>query len=287
MARMSLLERTLLFYGTRLPNHPRKWWLHPRLRKWLGVAMDRDIEVVRHGLRWSLNPADYGHSSLFWLGTKDTWDIHQLQGCVRPDDVILDVGANFGYYSVTLAAGLDRRCRIYALEPNHANFDRLCRHLSSNGLEDVVRAHRLGLSDRFETVAMTRPVENTGHAFVTPGGEFAGVTLTTLDEFCDSLALDRLDLLILDVEGYEERALKGSERTLARFKPLVLVELFPPVMERQGSSPEAAARVLTTLGYELFVARRHRLEPLAVMPVGDQRENVFGFHRESLPHPLR
>jgi len=33
MAELSLQERTLLFYGTRLPNHPRKWWLHDRLRR--------------------------------------------------------------------------------------------------------------------------------------------------------------------------------------------------------------------------------------------------------------
>ncbi len=281
MPRMSLLERSLLSYGTRFPDHPRKWWLHSHLRQWLGVAIARDVEVVRDGLRWSLNPADYGHNSLFWLGTKDTWDIHQLQGCVRPDDVILDVGANFGYYSVTLAAGLDRRCRVHALEPNPANFDRLCRHISWNGLDRVVQAHRLGVSDRNETVTMTRPAENTGHAAVVPNGEIPGVTLTTLDSFCESLALDRLDVLILDVEGYEERALKGAVRTLARFKPLVFVEFFPPVMDRQGSDPEAAARILTGLGYQLFAARRDRLEPLTAMPTGDHGVNAFGFHPEN------
>src|SRR5271157_5941105 len=265
MAQMSLLERALLFYGTQLPNHPRKWWLHPRLRKWTGVAIDRDIDGVRHGLRWSLNPADYGHSSLFWLGTKDTWDIHQLQGCVRPDDVILDVGANFGYYSVTLAAGLDR----------------LCRHVALNGLEDVVRAHRLGVSDRPETVNMAEPAGNTGHAAVVREGEIKEVSLTTLDSFCESLALDRLDVLILDVEGYEERALKGAAGTLGRFKPLVVVEFFPPVMNRQGSNPEAAARILTGLGYQLFAARRDRLEPLTTMPTADHGVNAFGFHPEN------
>ncbi len=54
-------------------------------------------------------------------------------------------------------------------------------------------------------------------------------------------------------------------------------------MVRQGSNSEAAARVLTTLGYELFVARRYRLEPLAVMPVGEQRVNVFTLHRDRSP----
>jgi FkbM family methyltransferase len=281
MPALSLLEGMMVFYGTRFPNHPRKWWLHSHLRQWLGVAIDRDIEVVRQGLRWSLNPADYGHNSLFWLGTRDTWDLHHLQRLVRPEDVILDVGANYGYYAVTLAAALDRRCQIHALEPNPANFDRLCRHLSWNGLEAVVRAHRLGVSDQPETVTMTQPAENSGHAAVVPNGEIKGVPLTTLDSFCESLALDRLDVVILDVEGYEERALEGSARALARFKPLIFVEFFSPVMDRQGSCPEAAALVLTRLGYQLFAARRDRLESLAAMPPADCGINVFGFHPEN------
>jgi hypothetical protein len=58
-------------------------------------------------------------------------------------------------------------------------------------------------------------------------------------------------------------------------------------MSRQGSSPEAAARILTELDYQLFVPRRDRLEPLSVMPAGDDRENAFGFHRDNLPDSLR
>jgi len=278
MAALTLLDRALVFYGTHLPNHPRKWWVHARLREWFGARIDGEIEVVRQGLRWFLKPADYGHNSLFWLGSKDTWDIHHLRRLVRPDDVILDVGANFGYYATTLAAALARQCQIHALEPNPANFDRLCRHISGNGLEEAVQAHRLGVSDQPGTVSMTQPGENSGHAAVVPNGEIVGVSLSTLDAFCGSLALDRLDVLILDVEGYEERALTGAAQTLGRLKPLVFVEFFPPVMARQNSTPEQVAGILTGLGYRLFAARRDQLEPLLTLPVGDHGVNVFGFH---------
>lgn len=281
MDRLSFRERALLFYGTRLPNHPRKWWLHSRLRKWVGVSIDRDIEVVRTGLRWFLNPADFAHSSLFWLGSKDSWDLYHLRRLLRPGSVILDIGANFGYYALTLATTLDRRCQVHALEPDPGNFDRLRRHIALNGLEDVVQAHCLGVADHPETVTLTRHGGNSGHTAIAPDGEIRGVMLTTLDAFCETENIDRLDVVILDVEGLEEHALRGAERTLTRFRPLILVELFPPVMSRQGSSPEAAARILTALGYQLFAARRDRLEPLAVMPVGDCRENAFGFHREN------
>src|SRR5262245_32474222 len=95
---LSPLERLLLAYGTQLPNHPRKWWLHPKLRNLLKVHLDREVEVVRGGLKWSLNPADFPQESLFWLGTKDTWDLDQLCKHVGSGGVVLDVGSNFGHY---------------------------------------------------------------------------------------------------------------------------------------------------------------------------------------------
>src|SRR4029450_12465445 len=96
----SLLERALLFYGTRLPNHPRKWWLHDRLRQLLGVATTGNIEVVREGLRWLLNPADFEHTPLFWLGTMDRWDLYHLRRLAMQDCVFIHGCANFGITSL-------------------------------------------------------------------------------------------------------------------------------------------------------------------------------------------
>jgi len=284
---LSLTERLLLGYGTLVPNHPRKWWLHPKLRKWLGIRVDRELEVIRGGLRWSLNPADFPQESLFWLGAKDTWDLFHLRQYVVPGGVVLDVGSNFGYYAVNLAAAMNRVGQVHALEPDPDNFEHLRRHIAWNGLDDVVQAFCLGVSDHPETVAMKRHPGNSGHTAIAPAGEIDGVTLTTLDAYCERAALNRLDVVVIDVEGYEERVLRGAEQTIARFKPIVFVELFAPVMEQQGSTPEAAARVLTDHGYKLFAAYKDRLEPLTVMPTGDLGRNAFAFHRDKLPGQFR
>jgi FkbM family methyltransferase len=284
---LSLIERLLVGYGTLVPNHPRKWWLHPKLRKWLGIRVDRELEVVREGLRWSLNPADFPQESLFWLGTKDTWDLFHLRQYVVPGGVVLDVGSNFGHYALNLAAAMNRIGEVHALEPDPDNFEHLRRHIAWNGLEEVVQARCLGVSDRPETVAMKRHPGNSGHTAIAPQGEIGGITLTTLDAYCKGAGLDRLDVIVLDVEGYEERALRGAEKTLSQFKPIVLVELFEPVMEQQGSSPEAAARLLTDHGYQLFAAHKDRLEPLTVMPTGDLGRNAFAFHRDKPPGRAR
>ncbi len=144
VSELSLLERLFLVYGTVLPNHPRKWWLHPQLRKWLGVRIDRELEVVRGGLKWSLNPSDFPHDRLFWLGSADTWDLHHLKQCVPPGGVVVDVGTNFGYYALNLATKMNGVGQVHALEPDPVNFERLCRHIAWNQLEGVVQARCMG-----------------------------------------------------------------------------------------------------------------------------------------------
>lgn len=286
MAELSTMERLLLFYGTRTPSHPRKWWLHELLRRRLQIHVDREMAVVRGGIKWGLNPSDYTDESLFWLGSRDSWDLFHLRRLLDPGAVIFDVGANFGYYSMMLAVSLDSRCRIFAFEPHPDNRERLKGHVEANGLAEIITMLPWGVSDREETARMHRPVENSGHAAIDPHGESTEVRLAPLDALYADTGVERLDLLILDVEGYEERALRGARGMLARFKPMVFVELFPPVMKRQGASAEATAALLTDLGYRLFVARKSRLTALKDLPADDARENVFGFHETKIPRGL-
>ncbi|MFO0910461.1 MAG: FkbM family methyltransferase, partial [Isosphaeraceae bacterium] len=112
-------------------------------------------------------------------------------------------------------------------------------------------------------------------------GTIEGVRLTTLDAFVDEQRLNRLDILILDVEGFEARALRGAGATLTRFRPLLLIELFPPVLAEQGATPESVAACLEPFGYRLFAAERDRLEPLHALPHGDQGLNVFAIPSEA------
>jgi len=272
MTRDSLLCRLLLFYGVRLPNHPGKWRIHQWIRDRLGSALDEDFEVERGGLHWRLNPADFPHASLFWLGRLDYWDVEHLRRRVAPGSVVFDVGANFGYYGLTLARHLNKQCRVYSFEPEPANFARLTYHVEANGMSGVVLPKRLGLADQAGFATLSQRPGNSGSANLDLTDDPAGVSLTTLDDFVASERLDRLDLMKVDVEGFEERVIRGGRETLARFHPLIFIELEPARLALKGSSVPAVVDLLTQAGYRLFVSRRHRLEPLRELPLrhGDQ-----------------
>ncbi len=184
MSELSLMTRALVFYGSRFPDHPRKWWVHDRLRKWLAVNVnDRESRVKRRGLWWSLNPADHAHAGLFWMGAKYAWEIHHLQRLLPQGCTVLDVGANYGYCAIVLAAALKRQCRVLAIEPEPENFARLLRHVQWNELQDIIECHELGVSDVEGTATMEKPAGNTGHAHIIANGD-GNIAISTLDAFC-------------------------------------------------------------------------------------------------------
>jgi len=276
MAQLSLLARALVFYGAKLPNHPRKWWIHGHLRKALNIQIDQDIEVVREGFRWSLNPADFEHSGYFWLGSKDPWDIYHLLKMLPTDAVILDVGANFGYYSIRLASELGPNCQVHAFEPNPVTHNRLLKHIHWNGFERIVKVHKVAVSDFIGQAHMVERADNSGASRIGLQGE-QGIVIdvTTLDKFADAENLKQVDFIKIDVEGYEEHLLKGASQMIDRFKPIILIELWPPGLAKVNSSVEAVVAQLRTHSYQFREAKYSTLRPVAQFPNGVNPINIF------------
>ena len=250
--------RVLEWYGLH-GRHPGHWRVHSALRNLLRPRFDEDVAVTRQGLRWVLDPSDFPQENLFWLGESDRWELLHARRMVGPGSVIFDIGANFGYYALMLAAGLRQACEVHAFEPTEATFQRLSRHIALNEME-CIHAHRLALSDAPGTASMHGREHNSGAAFLELGeGE---VRVSTLDEFVAERGLRRLDFMKIDVEGFEERVLRGGERVLRELRPHILFEVQPITLERAGSSVDRVATLLTSHGYRLLQADRERLVPL-------------------------
>jgi len=264
--------RFLEWYGLH-GRHPGQWRVHAALRNLLGAHVDADLAVERQGLRWILNPSDFPQEDLFWLGESDRWDLFHARRMVRPGAVLFDVGANFGYYALMLAAALRRECEVHAFEPTDATFERLRQHIALNRMEGTVHAHRLALSDAPGTASMHGRDGNSGAAFVEPG--VGAVQVSTLDAFVAERGLRRLDFMKIDVEGFEERVLRGGERVLRELRPSILLEVQPTTLERAGSSVRRLADLLTSHGYVLRQAHREQLVPLVLSDAPGYLVNGF------------
>jgi FkbM family methyltransferase len=149
--------------------------------------------------------------------------------------VAADVGAHVGFWSYYLAFAFGR---VHAFEP--ANL--MCHCFELNVRAKNVQLHRVALGAHQGRVASELVPDNTGASFVRESGE-GGVTLKTLDDY----ALDELDLLKVDVEGYERFVLEGARETLLRCRPVVIIEQ-KSFSERYGVEQFAALEYLQSLG---------------------------------------
>ena len=280
MTSQSLLFRALVYYGTRLPHRGQHRVLH-LLRHWLQADVDENLEVVRNGLKWVLNPSDVVQADIFWSGHKDYWDVYHVQQQVARDACVYDVGANIGYYSIYFATVLGPEARVFSFEPYPPNYQRLCRHVEMNGLGDRIAPYAIGFSDRRRTGQMHVRGLNSGSANLNferdEGGEV--VELTTLDEFWRAHQQPRIDFLKIDIEGHEAGMLRGAEATVAANKPLLLIELDAARLGEADSSVVEVQEMLRSMGYKLYEAKRRRLVPLDE-PANIRLLNAIGFHQD-------
>lgn len=275
MTQDSPIFQALLFYGVHIPNHPRKWWVHAKLRELLKPGIDAELDVVRQGLKWRLNPSDFEHETLFWTGMKDTWEIAELKRRLSPGAVFLDIGANFGYYSVRLADACARQIEVHAFEPHPGTFERLRKHIEWNGLTDAVHLHEIALSDTSGVAHMSVRADNSGASRITQGETGIEIRVSTLDKFAEEAGLQRVDCIKVDVEGLEPRMLLGGRRTIERFRPAMLIEFWTTGLAKAGTTPTELAQVLNDLGYQMYQPRSNPPVPLTVVPDTKIPENVL------------
>ncbi|HLK17303.1 MAG TPA: FkbM family methyltransferase [Bryobacteraceae bacterium] len=210
-----------------------------------------------------MNAADYTQQDLFWSGAKDVSEIDEAIRCLPMGGVMFDLGANFGYYAITLASRLHGACLIYALEPNPSTMRRFERNIALNGIRGVIPLE-VGLSDQPGFAQIVETPDHSGAAYLRES-QGAGLPTISLDLFCEQNRIDRLDLIKMDIEGAELRALHGAVRTLRRLRPPLLIELNPETSEREGYSIRDVVVFLEDLGYAIFDVRsraritRHRL----------------------------
>jgi FkbM family methyltransferase len=282
MKRDSMIFRFLEYYGTHF-NHRGKWWVHSRLRKFLGADINEEIEISREGLRWVLSPGDHVQADLFWYGSKDMWDVYHLKSFLKPRSTLFDIGANFGYYSLTMARILGKDCQIFAFEPTPSIFDRFRKHISINFMEDVIHAHGIGLSNVEKEEKICVVEENTGASYIEPGAtKGVDISLSTLDGFCSKNNVGKIDFIKIDTEGFETFVLEGGKATIAKDKPVILIELNPSCLIRAGSSLQDVVGFFKSHDYGLYHAKRDKLLPLLDLPHEGDYANAF-----CIPNSLR
>lgn len=143
-------------------------------------------------------------------------DFRDKYWTVQPGEVVIDVGAAYGSYALSAVA---MGATVYAFEPEPGVRSDLLASALLNSWTDRCHVIGLGLWDARETVDMY------SYAPHWPAGTISEpFKMVRLDDWVASAKLKRLDWLKMDVEGAEERALRGGLETIEKFRPKLIIE---------------------------------------------------------------
>lgn len=198
--------------------------------------------------------------------------------------VAVDVGANVGAHALSLAVMVGPTGLVLAVEPNPPIRERLERNIALNGLGQIcVCACALGATEarmplRVPALTSSEAV-NPGMASLvaldTPH-DVVEVHVRTLDAVVAASRLQRVDVVKIDVQGYELPVLRGMNAVIERFRPAVVFEYESWAWERVGAALGDALEVFGRHRYSLWrIDSKHGLGLAALMPgrsIGDHAE---------------
>ena len=197
-----------------------------------GAAPQR---VTIAGRRWRV-AGDPEDSYFLWAAShaRGMDEIHAVAAAILPEDgsgVALDIGANIGMTALVLAA-LAPAGRVLAVEPSPRTAQALRETLALNGMDGRVEVEQCAVSAApGEAQFHFDAGHSAGSKLVNEGtmdrasiGAPVTVPVTTLDALAEAHGLERLDLVKVDVEGFEGDVLDGAAATIARHRPAFILE---------------------------------------------------------------
>ena len=194
-------------------------------------------------------------------------EIKFLRRLVQPGDTVVDVGANYGVYSLSLARKVGPNGQVWAFEPASDT----ARLLSESAIKNEMpwlQVVQQALSDREGTAWLQMPgqaelnrlADRSSLDAEAQQGSGESVVVTTLDRCLETYGWTGVDLLKIDAEGEEERILKGGKRFFHELSPLVMFEV------KAGAELNLhLVECFQSLGYESFrlIPGLHALVPFA------------------------
>lgn len=174
----------------------------------------------------------------------------------------IDVGANFGWYSLLLHQSANPNSKIYAFEPSKLNFSLLKQNVKLNLISNI-HPVKSGLGNGNDQAKLQiYSGKNLGEMSIADLkgkiGNFETVPIITLDEFVNKNFIKDIIFIKIDVEGYELKVLKGSTETIRRFSPVLLIEANWETSRAMGYDPVEMLNYLDELelGYKFYISHR-------------------------------
>lgn len=229
--------------------------------------------VSRRGIAWSLDLDEGIDLAIYTFGCFEPTTTRVLEESILAGDVVVDIGANVGAHTLPMAKLVGETGRVFAFEPTRFARAKLVRNLELNTeLAGRVMVEQMFLTDSStgsvpEAIYSSWPLKRLSNLHKKHGGaakDSSGTAAMKFDDYVVTHSIQRVDLIKLDVDGYECHVLRGAMHILKTYRPVIVMELAPYALREAGESLEELLRILTEADYSLDDEVSRRALPMDV-----------------------
>ncbi len=195
---------------------------------------------------------------------------------------VLDVGANFGWYSLYIAKFFPNS-KVYAFEPIPHTFSYLRKNIALNESSNII-INDFGFSDENKEIPFyyyPGGSVNASAANLTNADSVQKITGTVkkMDDYVEDNKLE-LDFIKCDIEGAELLAFRGGLNVITKFKPIIFTEMLRKWSEKFNYHPNDIIKFFADIGYDCYVNEGDFLKLFARMDDLTKETNFFFLHRD-------
>jgi FkbM family methyltransferase len=172
-------------------------------------------------------------------------------------DVILDIGANIGWYSIVLKNNIQRNVTFFAFEPEPLNFELLKKNIAHNHIANIEAVNKAVAEKSGQSTLFLYHPKNSGrHSLldINPQtNKSIQVETVNIEDFLKGRGVDfkKIKLIKIDIEGYEVFALKNASTLLGQL-PYMFIEYSPVLIRQGGQDPAHFIRWLSDFGFNFY-----------------------------------
>lgn len=188
-------------------------------------------------------------------------------------DVVFDIGANIGYYTVLASRKVGKTGRVFAFEPDWENAQLLFENIRENHCTNVVVEEK-AITERGGKIPFSQEKFNKGESSLSyaknapPSCAIQGISL---DAYRQKQNIKQIDVMKIDIEGAEVGAIKGGRKTfLSNTKMKLFIEYNPSSLSRYSNQPELLVRLVEAMGFRI------------VSIIDESRRKVLDYSEQSL-----
>ncbi len=243
------------------------------------------LQTQAAGIKLQLNSVDERliPFEIINFGSYETAETAMFLRLSEGVDVVFDIGANIGWFSLNTALQYGSSVNIQAFEPIPATYVQLEKNIELNCV-DSVHPHNFGFSDETSPKTFFYYPQGSGNASTADLSGREDVTeivceVRTLDDYTQESGI-MPGLIKCDVEGAELLVFKGGAQTIAEALPIVFTEMLRKWAQQFGYSPNDVIDWFAALGYLCFTVDGERLVPFWQMDDETSETNFFFLHKE-------